>query len=95
VQFANRVAQNPVGRALEGALVVTAKMPAPGITSLASDLLKPGKDTFGKQARNLHKDRNFPRDIHRFVSENKNHSNNKESPKSINPDQGATDAINF
>jgi hypothetical protein len=59
VQFANRVAQNPLGKALEGALVVTAQMPAPGITSLASDLLKPGDDTFARQPRKLHQKRNF------------------------------------
>jgi hypothetical protein len=67
VQFANRVAQNPLGKALEGALVVTAKMPAPGITSLASDLLKPGGDMFAKQSRKLHEDRKFPQDINWFV----------------------------
>jgi hypothetical protein len=73
VQFANRIAQNPLGKALEEPLAVTAKMPAPGITSLASDLLKPGDDTFARQRRKLHQDRDFSRyQIPWFVKIKKN-----------------------
>jgi hypothetical protein len=80
VQFANRVAQNPLGKALEGALVVTAKMPAPGISSLASDLLKPGDDTFARQPRRLHERRQFERYyIDWFIPVDMNTSNNIES----------------
>jgi hypothetical protein len=94
VQFANRIAKNPVGRALEDSLKMTAKIPGGGAALPLSTLLKPGEDTFSKQARKLHEGRKFPSDINWFVPLGSNSIGDEMAKKTRHVQRGK-DVINF